>query len=425
MRFISTSSLKIDNNPPEILIGLIISFFLLTALFIFFYSNKYWIQKNSSKLQWLSLIILFFSPPFLSNDVFSYLYYGYNLIHGQDPYAIPDNKFILNNPFSFYVSELYINTPSVYGPISNLFFAIASLFQSVWISLIVIKLINLFSYMVIYHIFKLHNRSIPFSIFSLILIECIGQGHNDLWAISFLIISIHFSQIGQSFLSALFLVFMLMTKILYLPLSFIPFILLFQQKRKIIPFSLSVIILNMVWYFLWKDSIIIPLISGFNMRISGGWADIFHAFFNFISLPVFSMNQLSGFFNMVAVILVLGVSIYYIIKRYFNFNSLVTYFTIIIFIFYFIFISRIFSWYLLFLIPFAFLNLKRLNNKYLLLGVLTFISQGVIHQFAEVSILRQIFIGLATPITMVLLTIGAIVVIKENFKFFYLRQDMH
>jgi len=184
----------------------------------------------------LSLLNFLLSFPSLSTDVFDYLNFNrIAFVYHANPWLQSALSFP-HDPWIYFGS--WLDRPSVYPPLFHFSSAlIYFLFgASVIGSIIGFKLFNLFLYLAFYFLFvsvkpKLSVKSqLIFLANPLILIEFLGNAHNDLLLALFLLLSFLFLKRHQPIPSALFLAAGFLTKItllLYLPI----FLYFFSRKR--------------------------------------------------------------------------------------------------------------------------------------------------------------------------------------------------
>lgn len=139
----------------------------------------------------LSLLLLF-TPPLLSRDLFSYIYYGrIAVVYQNNPYLVTPQKFLTDPLFSF-TSLFWKNTPAVYGP----FFTLLSMLLTwpagdnitlnIYLFKFVLILCNLGCVLLIWHLlgeYAPRRRNFGTMLYAwnpLVLIHTAGGGHNDI-----------------------------------------------------------------------------------------------------------------------------------------------------------------------------------------------------------------------------------------------------
>lgn len=151
-------------------------------------------------------IIFIFMMPWTSSDIFYYMGVGeLDGIYNQNPYYTTvkdyytENKENINDELLEKGAENgWSDTTVVYGPVAQLIFKICSTlsFKNIDIAIFLFKFINLLALLLsIYLIYKITNKQIFTKIFALnpfIFIEYIGNVHNDIILVLFVLISLYF-----------------------------------------------------------------------------------------------------------------------------------------------------------------------------------------------------------------------------------------
>ncbi len=139
--------------------------------------------------------------PLTSNDVFSYLAYGRMMHLGLDPGRWGPAVLPLGDPFRALVSHDWVESPSVYGPVSLAIFWLSTVSGAVWPSLLLYKLLSLVTaWLVIVTAYRtceatLPEARIPAALVMtianpLLLWEVAGQGHNDGLMVAFAFVAV-------------------------------------------------------------------------------------------------------------------------------------------------------------------------------------------------------------------------------------------
>ncbi len=168
-------------------------------------------------------IILVFTPPLLSKDLFSYIYYGRTLsVYGMNPYEVTPQ--MLPDPLLFFVGRYWKNTGSVYGPLFTYFSALLTLVAGRGITA------NIYAFkgcMALFHlantamIWDLLKRSDPerrsflsmlYAWNPLVLMMSVGGGHNDIMMMTLALLALVFLQRGRRQLFFLALTLSVMVK---------------------------------------------------------------------------------------------------------------------------------------------------------------------------------------------------------------------
>lgn len=320
LRYFTTGSLKVDDNYPPffasvlIIVFITLSVFLLAAGAFYLYRNP----GNHIKTKHLALVFLIpvLAPPVMSNDVFSYLFYGEYFLQGKDPYLLQNGL----NVFSPWVSDLYIDIPCVYGPVGLILSALAALPGNIWVSLLVIKLTGLAFSLLLYNSLKNNNLLVAVTLTPVLFAEVLGQGHNDVVPVYFLVQAVFGAQRSKVLAASGYALLVLMTKSLYLPLLVLPLFILYREGgfRRAGIFSLLVLTGIAIWYALWPHSMLAPVTAGFGLRPSGSWADAVHAVSHFMGWLDTGLFTFSLFFQLSAVALCILYTILFFTRQPFS-----------------------------------------------------------------------------------------------------------
>ena len=228
-------------------------FILLTFFYIIIYkTNMFKDIKSLLKYNVIIGIIFMIMLPWTSSDIFYYMGVGeLDARYNQNPYYTTTRDYYEQNIENIddeilkKGSENYWgNTTVVYGPTAQTFFKICSSIsmKNATLALFVFKLVNLIIHIVnTYIIYKLSKRmkfSILYGLNPFILVEAIGNVHNDIIILFFVLLSIYFLLKRKSLiLSIIFLV--LATGIKYFTILLLPIVILYhyrEEKRLIIRF---------------------------------------------------------------------------------------------------------------------------------------------------------------------------------------------
>ena len=212
---------------------------------IVFYSLKYksCAQKDFILILIIGLLIrllLIPSDPFLSDDVYRYLWDGKVFYNGFNPFAYAPASFSLDNlkDSIIYPNVNFPEIPTVYAPLAQIIFAISYL---IGYNIIIWKLILLvfegvlvfFLYKLLIHFSMNMMRLAIYLLNPLVVIEIYSSGHLDVIGVCLLIIGIYFfykNKIGMSLFT-----FILSILVKYNPLFMI---LPFLKKRFLLKISI-------------------------------------------------------------------------------------------------------------------------------------------------------------------------------------------
>lgn len=251
-----SQQLAMFNRPLsyQIYLGIIFVSFLLYFVTLRHYSKK---NLSTTKFPWkiiITIAVIFsVSYPFLSSDVFKYLFAAKELLlYHANPHLIAPQVFEGDTWLRF---MRWIHTPSPYGPVMT---ALAVPYYLIGLgkfvpSLFFFKLDQVFWYLLaIWLIGKLVSKrqvlaQLFFALNPLVLLEWLVNSHNDAPMISLLLLSIYLwkkGRTGWSFLSLLVSI-----GIKYVTLFFLPF-LFFKKIRPstIVHYSLFILALAPLLY---------------------------------------------------------------------------------------------------------------------------------------------------------------------------------
>ena len=296
VHFFNTKSLKVDENPISPFFLNVLLFTILIVSFTFYLKLVFetLIKRESLNLDFLnkySLHVLLLSTmtlPIFSNDVFSIFSYSFSALHGVDIYsmeynAIPSMYTKMSNP-------TYINLPCKYGPLSMLVsnFSVYIAKQNVALALIIYKFIFfIFGLIFIFFANKLdyQYRNLIILLIPIWWIQGVGQLHNDLFGVVFLLIALYFYYKKKNILiTSVFIVFAILSKLTFVLFTLFPILDLFTQKkwklilRYILYLVLFSMLFGLVFYSPFIDNpsqILTPLKAMNTERPSSTFTDIF------------------------------------------------------------------------------------------------------------------------------------------------------
>lgn len=297
---------------------------IIILLFVFNYilASKYKeIIIKPFKLALIIAAILVFSYPFLSADLFSYIFYSRILtLYHHNPYTYLAGDFYLD-PWLRFTQWTGNNYP--YGPIFLLISAVPSFFGFAKLAptFLLFKAVpGLFYVLSVWFLEKLNKKwAVIFATSPLIIIEGLVNGHNDLIAISLVIVGIYYLNKKKNILSGIFV--FLSIGIKYITLPFLILLTKFKQKNSLTLFAViaGLIFLTVKseiqpWYFImlfgllpfYKDIILDFNIFYFGLLVSyypfvrfGGWGKVLYwttpqkvAYKHYIIIIFFAINLL-------------------------------------------------------------------------------------------------------------------------------------
>lgn len=223
---------------------IVISLFFFHYLLVLKYKR---LKLNPFKIAFFIGGIHILAYPFLSADFFSYIFYArITTLYFKTPYTNIPGDFYLDPWLRF---TQWTGQNSLYGPV---FFAISLIpsflgFAKLLPTFIMFKLVSVFFYLIgVKFLEKLNKKwALIFATSPLILLEGLVNGHNDLIAVSLVIIGLYFYLKKKNLRSGLFI--FLSVGIKYLTLPFL--LIIFKLKNSKQWLILSVLGALVFWTF--------------------------------------------------------------------------------------------------------------------------------------------------------------------------------
>ena len=229
----------------------LILFIALSLVYLLIIRKKEIFKDIKSILKYVIIVslIFFIMLPWTSSDVFYYMGVGeLDSKYKQNPYYVTMKEYYTKNQDNIDdeileqgANNFWANTTVVYGPISQLIFKICTAIsmKNIDICLIVFKLINLMIHILnCYLIYKISNMKkfvIIYGLNPFILLEFIGNVHNDIIVVFFILLTLYFlCKKKNLLLSILFLA--IATGIKYFSVLLLPIIILyyFRDEKSIL-----------------------------------------------------------------------------------------------------------------------------------------------------------------------------------------------
>lgn len=230
-------------------------------------------------------IILLFSFPNLSDDIYRFVWDGYMTTFGNNPYgSLPVDHLgdLTTSHMSFLIENM--NSPkyyTIYPPFTQLIFYISNWAGTdVYLSSIIIKLCFLiaevFTFLgirkLLMHLVKSEKLVALYWLNPLILIEGMGNLHFEIIMVSFLVWGIYYAFVKPKLiLSALLFALSIASKLL--PLMFLPFFLFGLRGKERIRFFLA--------GFMFLVILFLPIILGLDFVNFGSSIDLYFQKFEF------------------------------------------------------------------------------------------------------------------------------------------------
>jgi hypothetical protein len=234
--------------------GFFVAFLLYAAALLFLCKKQYDLTKSRSHLNIILCLAICFrlcmwvSPPSLSDDIYRYLWEGKLVAAGINPFVhAPSDPAVahLQDP-AIYPHINHKEYPAIYPPLNQYIFALSTIISPTISAMnMTFLLFDLLTMGLL--ILILRKRQLPLSriiIYAwnpLVIMEFAGSGHLDSAGIFFLMLALYLFTRKRSWSPALALALSFLIK--FIPLLFLPFLLI---RRKVITLSIfvaSVIIL--------------------------------------------------------------------------------------------------------------------------------------------------------------------------------------
>ena len=219
---------------------------VLSILYIIMIKNKNVFESIGSFIKYVIVIniIFTFMIPWTSSDIFYYM--GVGELDGeykQNPYYVTIEQYYsenindINDEIMKQAKEnVWANTTVVYGPVSQVIFKIFTQISNkkIDICLLVFKLVNsvihILNCYLIYVLSKKKIFSLIYGLNPLILIEFIGNAHNDIILVLFVLLAIYFILKKNNLkLSIFFLA--LATGMKYFSILLLPFLIMYYYRK--------------------------------------------------------------------------------------------------------------------------------------------------------------------------------------------------
>lgn len=234
-KFVAWSQqLAMFNRPTSLYVymGIVVTLYLL-----YFGVMVNWFNHKLPKFPWkivaVIAVIFSLSYPFLSSDVFKYLFSAKTvLVYQANPHLVAPQVFV-GDPWLRFMR--WIHTPSPYGPVMTVLaipYYLLGMGKFVP-SLYLFKLDQLFWYgLAIWVIGKLSNKrpvlaQLVFALNPLVLIEWLVNAHNDAPMISLLLLSFYLLSLGKRLPALISLLFSIGIK--YVTIFFLPVIFIYKK----------------------------------------------------------------------------------------------------------------------------------------------------------------------------------------------------
>ena len=258
-------------------------------------------------------MIMWLSPPALSDDIYRYLWEGKLLVAGINPftYAPSDPSLEHLHDLTIFLHINHKEYAAIYPPLNQFIFALSTLISptitTMNLTFILFDLFTMLMLMFILRDLRMDlKRIIIYAWNPLIIMEFAGSGHLDSAGIFFLMLALYLCTKKRTYSPTIFLSLSFLNK--FLPLIFLPFIL---TRKKV---------LNLVIFLLTVATLYIPF-SGAGKKIflslliySQQWvfnASLYEVFLWMVSSPL----KARGISFVVLFLIVTGLFVWYKVKK--------------------------------------------------------------------------------------------------------------
>lgn len=257
---------QIARESFELLFPLFTGLFAIYILFL-----KYW-NKNHVELNTIGIlfrVILLFSIPNLSDDIYRFIWDGNLFSNGINPFTCLPSEMVSNSKTTLDLSLFEkLNSPeyyTVYPPFLQYIFGLTSLIfpNNIFASIVFLKSLILLSeigsIVLITKLLSLFNidpkYSTLYSLNPLVIVELTGNVHFEAVMIFFLLFTIYFLQKNKYLLSILTYSLAISSKLI--PLMFLPFMFRRLGFAKGILISILTLIINLLLFIPFIDQTLI------------------------------------------------------------------------------------------------------------------------------------------------------------------------
>lgn len=217
----------------------------ITILYIKIIGQKEIFKNINQILKYVFLISIIFviMLPWTSSDIFYYMGVGeLDSQYNQNPYYVTMEQYYEANEENIDdeileqgANNFWANTTVVYGPIAQLIFKICTSisFKNIDMCLLIFKLLNVVIHLAnCYLIYKLSNRkfAVIYGLNPFVLMEFIGNVHNDIIVVFFILLTIYFLKSKKLVLSITSLAFA--TGIKYFTILLLPIVILYHFRSE-------------------------------------------------------------------------------------------------------------------------------------------------------------------------------------------------
>ena len=248
--------------------SILISVFSLSFFCLYILQKSQLEEKTLFSLGIAFRVLLVFSVPILSDDYFRFLWDGFLIQDGYNPFEYQPTELINNFKGSKIHNELYagMNSPnyySIYPPINQWIFFIASLTNSIYGGIIVIRLFIIGAEIATYAIIKKilnrynlsHNRIWWYWLNPIVILELTGNLHGEGILTLFLLLALYNFAKLKDMNGGLLLGLSVLSKLF--SLMFFPILLLkarWFRSKKILLGAIPIIIIAFLPFLNWTNA---------------------------------------------------------------------------------------------------------------------------------------------------------------------------
>ena len=371
---------------------------LLHLIFIFLYQKR---GDISLKHIFFAAIILrvgsAFILPSLSDDVYRFIWDGQLIVGGQNPLvSTPDEYLKTLNSLDLnytYLTKLHgsINHPqfyTCYPPVMQAVFTIAAFLggSSIFTSIIIIKVIlaiaDCFAILFITKLLKKLNADVKsvilYAFNPLVIIEGAGNAHFEVMQLLFVVMSIYFILENKYHLAAILWGLAIDTKLL--PLLLLPLLLRYVGFKKGIVFSAIAVGVAVV---LFVPFIATGSVEGFAKSLNLYFQNFeFNASLYYVAREVGwwlkGYNYISFIGPFLMCIFLAVYAVIFFVKKKISFSEFGLY-SLIILSLYYLFATTVHPWYIINMLPFAFIANKKYPFVWMGIAFLSYNAYGNIN----------------------------------------------
>jgi len=225
----------------------LILFISITAIYLKIIKTKKLFNNIKEVLKYVTIISIIFiiMLPWTSSDIFYYMGVGeLDAIYNQNPYYVTMAEYYEQNSKNLEdeileqgASNLWAPTTVVYGPIAQILFKMCAAisFKNIDLCILIFKLLNLIFHLancyLMYKISRKKKFAIIYGLNPFILLEFLGNVHNDIIIVFFILLTLYFLIKKKNILASI-LFLALGTGIKYSTVLLLPIIILYHFRKE-------------------------------------------------------------------------------------------------------------------------------------------------------------------------------------------------